>query len=91
MANFITTLSKLTSLVDYPFRENCVKSTFALTTYSRTVFTTEDILNVLALPQTTDVNGVIKKNFLDFQALAVLNSTLPNNLLIHSWPNAEAL
>jgi len=50
MANFITTLSKLTSLVDYPFRESCVKSTLALTTYSRAVFTTEDILNVLALP-----------------------------------------
>ena len=83
MANFITTLPKLTSLVDYLFRKSCVKSTLALTTYSRAVFTIEDILNVLALPQTTDVNGIIKKNFLGFQALAVLNSTLPNNLLIH--------
>jgi len=80
MANFITTLSKLTSLADYSFKENCVKSTFALTIYSGAIFTTEDILNVLALPQTTNI---IKKNFLGFQALAVLYSTLPNNLLIY--------
>ena len=55
MANFVTTLSKLTSLADYPFWEICVKSTLALITYSGAVFTVDDMLNALTLSQTTDV------------------------------------
>ena len=43
MANFIATLSKLTSSADYPFWEICVKSTLALITYSEAVFTAKDI------------------------------------------------
>jgi len=82
MANFIATLSKLTSFSDYYFWKICVKSTFALIIYSETVFTTEDILSALAFSQTTNINinEVIRKNF---QILAVLNSILPDNLSIH--------
>jgi len=50
MANFITTLPKLTGLADYSFWEIHVKSTLALIIYSGAVFTTNDMLNVLALP-----------------------------------------
>jgi len=53
MANFVTTLFKLTSPTDYPFWEICVKSTLALITYSKAVFTAEDMLNASALSQTT--------------------------------------
>jgi len=53
MANFVTTLFKLTSPTDYPFWEICVKSTFALITYPEAVFTVKDMLNALALSQTT--------------------------------------
>jgi len=49
------------------------------------------MLNVSTFPQTTDMNKIIRRNFLGFLALAVLNFTLLNNLLIHSQPNAEAL
>ena len=49
MANFITTVSKLTSLADYPFWKICVKLVFGLITYSGTFFIVEDILNILAL------------------------------------------
>jgi len=55
MANFVTTLLKLTSLANYLFWEICVKSTLALITYSEAVFIADDILNALTLSQTTDV------------------------------------
>jgi len=66
-------------------------SQLALITYTGAVFTTDDMLNTLALSQTTDVDKIAKEKFLNSQALAVLNSTLPDNLLIYSQPNAEAL
>ena len=66
MANFVTTLSKLTSLANYPFWEIYVKLTLALIAYPRTIFTAKDILNTLALFQTTNVNKITRKNFLDF-------------------------
>ena len=53
MANFVTTLFKLTSPTDYSFWEICVKSTLALITYSEAVFTAKDMRNALALSQTT--------------------------------------
>ena len=37
MANFVTTLPKLTSLIDYSFWEIYVKLTFALIAYSGTI------------------------------------------------------
>jgi len=49
------------------------------------------MLNASALPQTTDVNEIARKNFLSSQALAVFNSTLLDNLLMHTQPNAKAL
>ena len=49
------------------------------------------MLNVLTLSQTTDMDKIARRNFLGSQVLAVLNSTLPNNLLIYGQPNAEAL
>ena len=61
----------------------CVKSTLALIIYLGAVFTAHNMLNALALPQTTDVDEIARKNFLGSQALAVLNSTLPDNLLIY--------
>ena len=76
MANFITTLFKLTDSANYFFWKIHIKSTFALIIYS------EDILNTSALPQTTDINKIARRNFLGSQALAVLNSTLPDNI----WP-----
>ena len=79
MANFVTTSSP----ADYIFFEIYIKSTLALITYPGAVFTVEDILNVLALSQTTNVNEITRRNFLGFQALAVLNYTLSNNLLIY--------
>jgi len=91
IANFVTTLPKLTGLANYPFQEICVKSNFALITYSKAVLTAEDILNALALPQTTDVDKVARRNFLSFQALTILNSILPDNLLMHGQLNTEAL
>ena len=66
MANFVTTLSKLTSLVDYLFWEIYVKLTHALIAYPRTIFTVQDMLNTLALPQTTNVNKITRRKFLDF-------------------------
>ena len=89
MANFVTTLSKLTGLADYPFQEICVKSTLVII-YLRAIFTAEDMLNALVFSQTTDVDEVIKRNSLGFQTLAVLNSTLPDNLLMYGQPNTEA-
>jgi len=91
MANFVATLPKLTSLADYSFWRIHIKSTLALITYSRTVFITDDMLNALALSQTTDVDKIAKRNFLSSQALAVFDSTLPDNLLMYGQPNAEAL
>ena len=83
MANFVTTFLKLTDPADYPFWKICVKSTLALIIYLGAVFTANNMLNALALPQTTDVDEIARKNFLGSQALAVLNSTLPDNLLIY--------
>jgi len=37
------------------------------------------------------INKIARSNFLDFQALAILNSILPDNLLIYDQSNAEAL
>ena len=62
-----------------------VKSTLALIIYS------ENILNTLALSQITNINKIAKRNFLGFQALAVLNSVLPDNLLIYNQSNVKAL
>jgi len=49
MANFITTLPKLTSSTDYPFWKVHVKSTLVLIICLKAVFTTDDMLNALAL------------------------------------------
>ena len=49
MANFITTLPKLTGPVDYPFWKVHVKSTLTLIIYSRAVFTADNMLNALVL------------------------------------------
>ena len=43
----------------------------------------------MGLSQTTNVDNVARRNFLGFQVLVVLNSTLLNNLLMYSQPNAE--
>ena len=91
MANFVITLPKLTSLANYPFLEICVKSILALITYPRVVFATDYMLNTLALPQTTDVDEIARRNFLGPQALAVPNSTLPDNLLMYGQFNTEIL
>ena len=48
-----------------------------------TIFTADDMLNALALSQTTDIDEINRRNFLDSQALTVLNFTLLDNLLIH--------
>ena len=37
------------------------------------------------------MDEITRRNFLDFQALAILNSILSNNLLIHGQSNIEAL
>jgi len=66
MANFVTTLSKLTSLANYPFWKIYIKLTLALIAYLRTIFTAKDILNTLVLSQTTNMNKITRKNFLDF-------------------------
>ena len=91
MANFIITLPKLTGPTSYPFWKICVKSTLTLIIYSRAIFTTNDMLNALELSQTTDMDKIARRNFLNSQALAVLNSILPDNLLMYDQPNAEAL
>jgi len=80
---------KISSPTDYPFWKIYVKSILTLITYSGAVFTANDMLNALALSQTTDINEIARRNFLGFQALTVLNSTLPDNLLIHGHFNAE--
>ena len=49
------------------------------------------MLSALVLSQTTDVNETARRNFLGFQVMAVLNSTLLDNLLMYSQPNAETL
>ena len=84
MANFITTFSKLTGPTDYPFWEIYIKSTLAFIIYPGAVFTADNMLNALALSQTTNVNKIAKRNFLSSQVLAVLNFILPDNLLMHS-------
>ena len=90
MANFVAILPKLTGLANYSFQEIHIKSTLALIIYSGAIFTVNDMLNDLTLSQTTDVDKTIRRIFLGFQALTVLNSTLSNNLLMHSQPNTKA-
>jgi len=63
----------------------------AFITYSGAVFVVDDMLNVSALLQTTNIDEIARKNFLGSQALAVFNFILPDNLLIHGQPNAKAL
>jgi len=89
MANFIATFSKLIDLADYPFWKICIKLNFASITYSSIVFTAEDMLNTSALSQTTNIDEVARRNFLGFQALAILNSILLDNLLMHGQPNTK--
>ena len=60
MTNFVTTLSKLTSSANYLFWKIYIKSTLTLITYSYTIFTVEDMLNTLALFQTTDVDEIAR-------------------------------
>jgi len=74
IANFITTLPKLTSLANYSFWKICIKSTLTLITYSRAIFIANNMLNTLALYQTTDMDEIAKRNFLGSQFLVVLNS-----------------
>jgi len=84
LTNIVTTLPKLIGTADYSFWEICVKSTLAFIIYLRAIFIAEDMLNALILSQTTNINEITKRNFLGFQALAVFNSTLLDNLLIHN-------
>ena len=84
MANFIATLPKLTDLANYSFWKFYIKSILALIIYSRAIFTANNMLNALALSQTIDIDEIARRNFLGFQALAVLNFILLDNLLIHS-------
>ena len=49
MDNFIVTLPKLTSSINYSFWEICVKLALTLITYLSTVFAAKDMLNTLAL------------------------------------------
>jgi len=91
IANFTTTFSKLTSSASYFFWKIHIKLTLALIIYTSTVFTAKDMIYALVLPQGTDINEVARRNFLSFQALAILNSTLLNNLLMQGQPNAESL
>jgi len=60
MANFVVTLFKLTNSANYPFWEIHVKSTLALIIYPRAIFTANNTLNVLALPQTTDIDEIAR-------------------------------
>ena len=40
------------------------------------------MLNASVLSQTTNINEIARKNFLDFQTLTVFNFTLLDNLLL---------
>jgi len=91
IANFVTILSKLTSLANYFFQKICIKSALSLTTYFGAIFTTEDMLSALVFLQTTDIDKVTRRNFLSFQAVAILNSTLLDNLSMYNQPNTQAL
>ena len=91
MVNLIITLSKLTGLANYFFWEIYVKSVLALIIYSDIIFTTKNMLNDLVLSYANDIDKVLRRNFLGSQALAVLNFTLPDNLLIYSQSNTEVL
>ena len=51
MASFVTTLLKHTSSTNYYFWKIHVKSTLALITYPKAVFTANNMLNALTLPQ----------------------------------------
>ena len=63
----------------------------ALITYPRTVFTTKDMVNALAFSQTTNVDKITRRGFLDFQALTVLNLTLLDNLSMYDHSNDKVL
>jgi len=76
MANFVATLSKLTSLANYPFWKIHVKLTLTLITYPRAVLTAEGMLNALALPQTTNMDEVTRRDFLGSQALCYNSKAL---------------
>ena len=69
MANFVATLPKLTSLANYPFWKIHVKLTLTLITYPGAILTAEGMLNALALPQTTNMDEVTRRDFLGSQAL----------------------
>ena len=69
MANFVATLPKLTSLANYPFWKTHVKLTLTLITYPGAILTAEGMLNALALPQTTNMDEVTRRDFLGSQAL----------------------
>ena len=43
------------------------------------------------LSQTTNMDKIARRNFLDSQALTVLDFTLLNNLLMYNQPNTKAL
>ena len=47
------------------------------------------MLNALAHSQTTDIDETTRRKFVGSQALSVLNSTLPENLLMNRQPDAE--
>jgi len=47
------------------------------------------LLNTLALPQTTDVDEITRRNLFNFQVLAILNFTLPDNLLMYNQLNTK--
>ena len=49
------------------------------------------MLNALALSQTTDIDKTTKRNFVNFQALSVLNFTLPKNLTIHGQSDVKTI
>ena len=49
------------------------------------------MLNVLAHPQTTNIDETTRRNFVCSQALLVLNSTLLENLSIHSQLDGKAI
>ena len=61
MANFITTL---------------IKSTLTLITYHSIIFTIEDMLNVLVLSQTTNINKITRRNNSNVLLFLQINGSL---------------
>jgi len=66
MADFFTTLPKLTSPTNYHFWEIHIKLALTFITHSDTIFTADNMLNVSILPQVTDVDKIARRNFLNF-------------------------